>query len=144
MDITGTHLSDALFGTSGDDHLYGKGGIDFLDGGAGNDTLTGGGGQDEFALGMGGGHDLVTDYHTGETLFFNFGELAGSDPIHEAANYMFGAGDEIVTTSGHVMTGSESAAGLVLTWDTGESITLQGVQAVSTQVFNFYPDGWVF
>lgn len=145
--ITGTNQSDQLFGTSADEVISGRGGIDYINGGAGDDTLTGGAGQDQFGMNPGGGHDVITDYQSGEMLFFNFGMFTNNpgDPIHSGAQGALFVAEQFTTADGHVMTVGETAGGdATLTWDTGDSLTLQGVHAanLSTSVLQFYPSGW--
>lgn len=145
--IVGTSQGEQIFGTSGADYIQGRAGGDYINGGAGDDTLSGGAGQDQFALNPGGGHDLVTDYQTGEMLFFNFGMFTNNpgNPIHTATPGALFVGEQFATMDGHVMTVGQTAAGdTTLTWDTGDSLTLQGVHAdaVSSAVFQFYPTGW--
>src|SRR5262249_19071087 len=48
---------NAVVGTSGNDTIVGT---------AGNDTLTGLAGNDTFVFSPGGGHDTITDFHSGE------------------------------------------------------------------------------
>ena len=146
--LVGTNSSDQLFGTSGNDYIQGKGGIDYINGGAGDDTITGGSGQDQFGFNPGGGHDVITDYQSGEMLFFNFGMFTNNpgDPIHDGSAHNLSVGEQLTTQAGHVMTVGETAGGdATLTWDTGDSVTLQGVHAaqLSTSVFQFYPSDWV-
>lgn len=51
--LTGTALSDTVFGGAGDDRLSGLGGADWLFGGDGSDTLIGGEGADTLSGGAG-------------------------------------------------------------------------------------------
>lgn len=58
---------DTLQGGEGADQLFGGEGDDTFTGGAGNDVLVGGAGNDIFDL-TGGGHDIVADLSSGDTL----------------------------------------------------------------------------
>jgi VCBS repeat-containing protein len=60
-DLTGTNLSDRLYGYQGDDILSGGAGDDVLTGGVGNDTLIGGVGRDSYVLNLGDGSDTIID-----------------------------------------------------------------------------------
>lgn len=141
--ISGSGQDDRLFGTEGSDYINARSGNDYLNGGSGNDTLTGGGGLDQFALKTGGGHDVITDYAKGEDIFFDLGYVTNNpgDPIHDGAPHNLSVGEQFVTSEGHTLTIGEDAAGSVtLTWDTGDSLTLQGVHAadVSSSALCFY------
>jgi len=149
--IVGGGRDDRLIGTAGSDAIDGRAGNDYLSGGAGNDTLTGGGGFDQFALKNGGGHDIITDYQPGEDIFFTFGYMTNNtgDPVHDSAPHNLSVGEQIVSSEGHVLTiGEDSTGSVTLTWETGDSLTLQGVHAadVSSSALCFYPTdlGWQF
>ena len=149
--ITGSGRDDRLIGTNGADTIDGRAGNDYLNGGAGDDKLTGGGGFDQFVLKNGGGHDIITDYQPNEDIFFTYGYVTNNagDPVHDAAPHNLSIGEQIVTSEGHVLTIGEDAAGsITMTWDTGDSLTLQGVHAsaVSSAALSFYPTdmGWQF
>jgi hemolysin type calcium-binding protein len=147
--ISGSGQADRLFGTDGANYIDGRSGNDYLNGGAGNDTLTGGGGFDQFVLKSGGGQDVVTDYQPGEDIFFNFGYVTNNlgDPIHDGAPHALSAGEVFTTSEGHTLTvGVDAAGSTTLTWDTGDSLTLTGVDpgAVNSSVLCFYTTdlGW--
>src|SRR5205823_3734863 len=63
--LFGNGGNDTLLGGDGNDHLDGGTGRDRLDGGTGNDILTGGKGSDTFVFGPGSGHDVITDFSSG-------------------------------------------------------------------------------
>ncbi len=63
--IRGREGNDSLFGGKGNDQLFGDTGDDFLSGDRDTDTLTGGEGSDIFALAIGGGLDIITDFGNG-------------------------------------------------------------------------------
>ena len=149
--IFGSGRDDRLIGTSGSDAIDARSGNDYLNGGAGDDRLTGGGGFDQFVLATGGGHDTITDYQPGEDIFFTFGYVTNNpgDPVHDSAPHNLSVGEKIVSSEGHVLTvGEDSTGSVTLTWDTGDSLTLQGVHAsaISSAALSFYPTdmGWQF
>lgn len=79
--IGGKGGNDLLFGDDGDDQIWGDDGDDLLLGGVGNDTLTGddfsgGQGRDTFALAVGHGTDIITDFEVGTDVI---GLLNGLD-----------------------------------------------------------------
>lgn len=59
--LTGTNLSDRLYGYQGDDTLSAGEGDDVLTGGSDNDTLMGGSGWDSYVLNLGDGADTILD-----------------------------------------------------------------------------------
>ena len=141
--ISGSGQDDRLIGDGGANYIDGRSGNDYLSGGAGNDTLTGGSGFDQFVLKSGGGHDVVTDYTPGEDIFFTFGFVTNNpgDPVHDGAPHNLSAGETFTTNEGHVLTiGVDGAGSTTLTWDTGDSITLNGVSpgAISSSSLAFY------
>jgi hypothetical protein len=149
--ITGTAHDDRLIGGDGMNYIDARGGNDFLSGGGGNDTLSGGTGFDQFVLKSGGGQDVVTDYQSGEDIFFTFGFFTNNpgDPVHDSAPHALSAGETFTTSEGHTLTvGVDAAGSTTLTWDTGDSLTLTGVSpgAISSSSLAFYGSdyGWQF
>lgn len=61
--IVGSGAADLLYGQGGDDIIFAGTGGDWINGGRGDDRMTGGKGQDFFESGIGGGHDVITDFH---------------------------------------------------------------------------------
>ena len=59
--LTGTNLTDRLYGYEGFDRLQGNGGNDTLTGGTGNDELIGGAGDDTYVFSLGDGVNTITD-----------------------------------------------------------------------------------
>lgn len=110
--VTGGAGADVVRGGQGDDLLAGGGGNDQLFGDMGNDTLTGGAGADTFHFAAGGGHDRVTDFNPAE-------------------------GDRIQIDGGAHYTVSQVGADTVVTLDSGDQITLAGVQKASLA------SGWI-
>lgn len=113
-DIIGGAGADTIFGEDGDDRLRGSYGDDVIEGGYGDDTVTGGYGADSFYFNTGDGHDTLTDLlqSDGDMLYLDEG-LASSL-------------DEIV--NGGI--GSVTADGVVLSFLTGESITITNLDSL--------------
>lgn len=59
--LTGTNLSDRLYGYADDDQLKAGAGDDVLTGGTGNDRLEGGTGNDTYVFNLGDGNDTIID-----------------------------------------------------------------------------------
>lgn len=125
-----------IFGTISDDNLIGTSADEYLNGGPGNDTLSGGAGKndgvDNFGMSLGGGQDVVADFGLGthanpyahdRVVFDGWGNF-----VDFRWPYQLATGQAYATDAGHVMTVGQDATGsLTLTWDTGDSLTLQGV-----------------
>ena len=115
--------------TSGNDVLGGTADTDFMNGGAGNDTMTGAGSADVFWVSYtAAGKDVVTDFTvSGQKhdmlVFDGFGSFGDS-----LSGVKFADGMSFTTDTGHVLTVVDSGADTILVWDTGDSITLQGVE----------------
>ena len=58
-----------LFGNDLDNYIVDKSGNSQIWGGPGNDTLTGGNGDDTFYYNHDGGHDIITDANSNDTIF---------------------------------------------------------------------------
>lgn len=120
-----------LLGTTGSDSLSGGNGDDYLNGGPGDDVLKGGKGNDAFGMSLGGGDDTVADFTSNphkvgahDTIVFdgwgNFVDFRWPTPLADGQTY--------ATDQGHVLTvGADASGSLVLSWDTGDSLTLTGV-----------------
>ena len=116
--------STNVFGTSGDDTLAGDKGVNFLNGGAGDDTLSGDAGADVFWFSAAGcDDDLVADFKASQhdvVVFDGFGDL-------DMGHVRLADGQSFTTSDGHVLTISGVGEDLVLSWDTGDSVTLAGL-----------------
>lgn len=77
--LTGSVFRDDIRGMEGDDTLLGLDNIDTLTGGSGDDTLSGGAGHDEFHFTRGFGHDTITDFEPGDTIWLEDFNIADSD-----------------------------------------------------------------
>jgi Ca2+-binding RTX toxin-like protein len=114
--LTGDAGEDALSGGLGNDKLFGGTEVDRLDGGAGNDRLSGGTGADIFVFRHNGDADTVTDFGAADQLRLDRA-LWASDGALTAAQ---------VLANFAVVVGGDT----VLTFDGGETITLQGFTAL--------------
>ncbi|WP_319823998.1 hypothetical protein [Thalassovita sp.] len=109
--VIGGSGRDNLNGGSSDDLLKGGNGNDTLIGGTGDDTLIGGAGADQFIFAEACGSDLIKGYETGiDTLQVTAALWNG---VLDQARL-----DALADTSG---------PDLVLHFDGGESVTLQGI-----------------
>lgn len=148
-----------ILGSTGVDALTGTKSDDYLNGGPGDDTLTGGKGLDAYGLSLGGAHDLVTDFfeafnkHSGwthETVVFDgFGNWTPAElgPFNQLWPQWLHDGEQFTTDLGHTLTVHDGGTGTVLAWDTGDSLTLQGVapdQINASWLFSIGSYGWVF
>jgi Ca2+-binding RTX toxin-like protein len=114
--IVGNSGANILDGGAGADTLSGGSGADRLIGGSGNDVLTGGAGTDKFVFGDGSGHDRITDFSRKEVIVID--GVAGVDGFSDLA---------IVNVGGNA----------VISWGTGDSITLDGVRANALSAADF-------
>jgi Ca2+-binding RTX toxin-like protein len=141
--ITGSSGKDILAGFAGNDSIYGGDGNDAILGGAGNDLLAGGSGNDKIS-GAAGNDKLIggtgVDFLTGglglDTFVFNKGDSVSGDVIVD-----FNAKQDhinIVGASFATISQTNTAAGLVITYDAHETIQLTGVhQALAAASFIF-------
>ncbi|HYJ53586.1 MAG TPA: hypothetical protein VEW04_10495 [Allosphingosinicella sp.] len=116
--------NDELYGGAGDDQLFGDDGNDLLAGGKGDDLLLGGGGEDLltgdmgidiFAFGDGSGDDVVADFEKKDVIRI---EAAGVDDFSDLT--IVGVGKDAV-----------------ISWGTGDSITLEGYKASKLSAADF-------
>ena len=141
--ITGSSGKDILAGFAGNDSINGGAGNDSILGGAGNDSLAGGAGNDKIS-GASGNDKLIggtgVDFLTGglglDTFVFNKGDSVSGDVIVD-----FNANQDhinIVGGSFASISQTNTAAGLVITYDAHETIKLTGVhQALAATSFIF-------
>ena len=125
INLTGNEFNQTIVGNSGTNVLDGKAGADLLlagsgadrlIGGSGNDFLTGGAGTDNFIFGAGTGQDHITDFSRKEVIAIN--GVAGVDSFSDLT---------IVSAGGNA----------VISWGTGDSVTLDGVRANSLSAADF-------
>ena len=125
INLTGNEFGQTMIGNSGANILDGKAGADVLGGGAGSDRLsgglgddilTGGAGTDSFIFGTGSGDDHITDFTRKEIIAVN--GVAGVDSFSDLT---------IINAGGSA----------VISWGTGDSITLDGVKASALSAADF-------
>jgi Ca2+-binding RTX toxin-like protein len=114
-DIVATYPGDPDL-VSGNDTLVGGKGDDTLVGGGGDDLLTGGQGADRFVFGPGSGDDRITDFAKKDTIALD--GIAGVDDFSDLT---------IVNVGGSA----------VISWGTGDSITLDGYKANKLSAADF-------
>lgn len=116
--IVGNSGANVLDGKAGADTLLGGAGSDRLIGGSGDDFLTGGTGADTFIFGVGSGQDHIMDFARKEVIAIT--DVVGVDSFSDLT---------IVSVGGNA----------VISWGTGDTITLHGVRAgaLSAADFNF-------
>ena len=103
INATGNSLANIIIGNSGNN---------IIEGGAGSDTLSGGGGHDTFIFRLGFGADVVTDFTAG----------AGVNDILEVHS-------ATITNLASVLShATDTAAGVVIDFGGGDTLTLTGVQ----------------
>ena len=99
--------NDYLGGEDGNDALYGGSGRDTLDGWDGDDTLTGGSKADTFQFYEAEGNDVITDFDTSEDMLELYGFTAATLDLASIAD--------------------DSSGALVLSFASGQTLTLQGL-----------------
>lgn len=132
--------NDRLFGGTGNDLLYGNKGRDYLAGGEGNDTLKGGahndtlsGGMDDDILTGGKGADtFVFEASDGDDVITDFSTRDG-DILQLSSDLWTDGADEEFNLSTHV---SVSNGDAVISTDTGDSLTLEGITSIEAIIGN--------
>jgi phospholipase/lecithinase/hemolysin len=114
--IVGNSGTNVLDGKAGADTLLGGSGTDRLIGGAGDDFLTGGAGIDTFVFGAGSGHDHITDFVRKEVIVIN--GVPGVDSFSD-------------------LTIASAGGNALISWGTGDTITLDGVKASALSAADF-------
>ncbi|MEZ5776088.1 MAG: hypothetical protein R3D33_15695 [Hyphomicrobiaceae bacterium] len=118
LDVTGTSVTDYIYGADGNDTLVGLGGNDDLGGGAGNDTLNGGTGDDTMAGGLGDDTYIVDS--AGDVVTENSGE--GTDTVISTVSYALGADVENLRIYGSAKTATGNALDNAITGNSGANI----------------------
>ncbi len=101
--LTGTNLSDRLYGYQGDDTLSAGEGDDVLTGGSDNDTLMGGSGWDSYVLNLGDGADTILDSvegGIGNMIIFGEGITRNDITLEQDGNNLrirYGNAGDVVT-----------------------------------------------
>jgi Ca2+-binding RTX toxin-like protein len=119
--ITGDDAINRLVGNDGSDVLDGGLGNDYLVGGAGNDVMTGGADDDVFVFEAGFGADVITDFEAG---------AGRTDRI-----WLTDVGIE--DFAGVLANAEDTANGVMISFETGESITLTGVTLTALHADDF-------
>ena len=73
--LTGSFLSETIYGNGGNDTIKALDGNDTIYGGAGNDVINSSSGDDTYIYNLGDGHDTISDYRGTDTLKFGTGIL---------------------------------------------------------------------
>ena len=115
--ITGDATANLLNGGDGNDTLLGGKGDDWLYGGRGNDTLTGQQGIDRFVIETNSGSDHVIDFAVGTDKVL-FQAVSGIDDFTD-------------------LTLTKVGSNTVITWGTGDSLTLDGIKPSQLHASDF-------
>jgi hypothetical protein len=130
--LRGTADDNILIGDDSNNYLYGQGGNNLLIAGGGNNYLYGGTGDNIFV--MGSGTDRLYSQTATSNDIYRFGRGDGQNTIYD-----YGGSDVIELGEGiteeHV-TLRRNGASLVLTLDTGETVTVNGMFNSSTGALN--------
>ncbi|MCB1335375.1 MAG: hypothetical protein KDK26_17460, partial [Roseivivax sp.] len=146
--ISGGGGNDSLYGNAGLDTLFGDGGADFLSGGDGADSLAGGAGADTLSGGLGddrmdlGGADFAADTvvladGSGDDMLIGFemptdngdGTFTAGDRLDVSALTSNGTTPITVTSVTVSDTNGDGTGDAILSFPSGDSVTLQGVLA---------------
>ena len=139
--LTGGDGDDSLFGGDGNDTLDGGAGKDLLNGGAGNNRLIGGPGDDTLQ-GDSSGRDAFrfsVARNEGDDLIMDFTTSGGSRDKLEISDLIDVNGDSVINiddldAGGHSVTGSVDS--VVISFDTGSLLTLDGVNGTGVSSFD--------
>jgi Ca2+-binding RTX toxin-like protein len=119
--FTGSGGDDFMWGFGGNDKLSGGEGYDVLRGGAGRDVLIGGGDYDVFMFATGDGKDVIKDFD------------ASGGHGHQDLLYI-PEKDQLKFTIE-----SDKHGDAMLVFDSGDTLTLEGVAAKQLSADDFYP-----
>ena len=122
--------------------IIGNASANVINGEAGNDTLTGGGGADTFVFTPGSGHDVVTDWQSGDTLDFSAYLSKGISPtlsvVSGGVEVRFDANDFVVLQGADLATFSQTSSGFAYQVAGPTSFTYQVTgQAYTTSTFEY-------
>lgn len=115
--IIGDGNANVLNGLNGNDSLNGGRGNDILSGGQGDDTLTGSQGADQFVIEASSGNDHITDF--GPKM-----DKVVFDPSSGVTDFS-------------QLTLTKVGNDIVITWGTGDSLTLDGVKPKDLHASDF-------
>ncbi len=116
--ISGDKGEDRLYGGAGNDNIDGGDDKDTIEGGEGDDTLTGGQSEDTFVIRDGHGNDVITDF----------------SPDHDKIAFDM---SEMGFYSDVIARMSEDNGNTIITFDNGDTVTLQGVTNSELSSNNF-------
>jgi Ca2+-binding RTX toxin-like protein len=105
--ITGSLISDSIYGGGGKDTIKAGAGVDHIEGGKGNDRLSGEAQSDHFIFGVGDGKDTITDF----------------DAVGGAL------AQDYIDTDLTPLTIKQSGVNTIIDFGGGDTITLLGVKA---------------
>ncbi|HYD66542.1 hypothetical protein [Azospirillum sp.] len=112
--VAGGAGDDLVIGGTGNDLLIGGAGNDVIHDGSGNDVMVGGKDRDVFVIATGDGHDVITDFATGDVL-----EIA-----HDVDGLSVAAPNDLVA-----LINTDPSGNAVIFLGAEHSITLLGVSA---------------
>ena len=112
--LSGGDDNDTLYGGLGADSLSGDAGNDRLNGNEGDDILVGGLGDDLFDFQIGGGHDTVTDFVTGQA----------SGDVIDVTEFAFADFNALLAVSDD----QNGTADVVISFNANDKVTLLGVR----------------
>src|SRR4051812_49960742 len=108
--ISGSNVSDAIFGTGSDDTIFGLAGNDFLSGVGGNDKLIGG--VDNDKLNGGAGSDTLDGGSGTDTAdYANSPVAVGVPPTSNLANHRFGGLRQLISLQNNHRAGLHATPG---------------------------------
>lgn len=127
--LIGDGRSEIILGGGGNDRVEGRGGRDLVEGGDGNDTVLGGDGDD--LLNGGTGTDVMTGGSGRDWFAFYAGD--GRDTITD-----FNVAEDVIDVGFQLISSiSQNGNDCVITLQSGDQLTLTGVQAHNVGAANF-------
>ncbi|MDZ4062731.1 MAG: hypothetical protein U1C75_16310, partial [Brevundimonas sp.] len=127
--LIGDERSEIILGGGGNDRLEGRGGRDLVEGGAGDDIVLGGDGDD--LLNGGTGTDIMTGGSGRDWFAFYAGD--GRDTITD-----FNVAEDVIDVGFQLISSiTQNGNDCVITLQSGDQLTLTGVQAHSVGAANF-------
>lgn len=127
--LIGDDRSEIILGGGGNDRVEGRGGRDLVEGGDGNDTVLGGDGDD--LLNGGSGTDVMTGGAGRDWFAFYAGD--GRDTITD-----FNVSEDVIDVGFQLISAiTQNGNDCVITLQSGDQLTLTGVQAHTVGAANF-------
>jgi Ca2+-binding RTX toxin-like protein len=127
----GNKFSNTLIGSDGNNTLIGLIGMDRIKGVGGNDFLLGGRDCDTFVFKPGFGHDIIADFAV-------TGSYSAIGPTHDVLEFDKSVFADAADMFAHSV---DTAKGLLITADAGESVLLNGVSLTALQA---HPEDYQF